>query len=363
MNELQTITKGLPELKAKVVTDTLSLFFDKAGEWQSKVSSLVITKPDQLGEMKMAREGRLYLKNMRVQADKTIKDVRTAIKNRMADDIAEDKLWLRAGQMIETTFKKLESDLEEKEKFGERYLAQVQEKQRAERLDLIRPFDLGIMNLDSFSFGTMSSEQFDTTLSLFKRNFELAQEEAERKQKEEQQKEAERLAEEERIRKENEELRIKAEAEEAKSRQAQEELRKVNEANAEKERIRKEKEAKAEAERIAKKKTEDARIAKENEAKVKAEREHKEKAEAELKAIKEANRIAAEKKEAEAKEKAAAAAKAALAPDKEKLKEWISKMSIPPLFVNDEKAVKAYTDISTKFRGFKNWATQEIDKI
>lgn len=330
MNELQTITKGLPEPKAKAITDTLSMFFDKAGEWQSKVESLVITKPDQIGEMKMAREGRLHLKTMRLQADKTIKEIRTTIKNRMADDLAEDKLWLKAGQMIEITFKKLESDLEHKEKFAERYLQELQEKQRVERLEIIKPYDNGTMDLDSFSFGTMTDEQFESTLSLFKRNFETAQEEAEKKRKEEEIREKQRIADEERIRKENEALKAKAEAERAKARAAEEEIKRIN---------------------------------RENEAKMQEERRKKEKAEAELKAEREANRIKNEREEKEARFMAEQQARMEQAPDKDKLLNWVNSMTIPPLSVKDEKAIKAYSDIASKFRGFKNWATQEINKL
>lgn len=319
MNELQTITKGLPEPKAKAITDTLSMFLDKAGEWQSKVESLVITKPDQIGEMKMAREGRLHLKTMRLQADKTIKEIRTTIKNRMADDLAEDKLWLKAGQMIEITFKKLESDLEHKEKFAERYLQELQEKQRVERLEIIKPYDNGTMDLDSFSFGTMTDEQFKSTLSLFKRNFETAQEEAEKKRKEEEIREKQRIADEERIRKENEALKAKAEAEKAKARAAED--------------------------------------------KMKEERRKKEKAEAELKAERDANRIKNEREEKEARFMAEQQARMEQAPDKDKLLNWVNSMTIPPLSVKDEKAIKAYSDIVSKFRGFKNWTTQEINKL
>src|SRR5574343_201735 len=111
---------GLVETKRNDIAKDLGMFFEKASEWNQTIASIVITDPGETGKMKMAKEGRLTLKNMRLDAKKVVDAKRQVVKSRMADDKLEDELLLKAGQMVEATFKNLELKLEEKEKFAER---------------------------------------------------------------------------------------------------------------------------------------------------------------------------------------------------------------------------------------------------
>lgn len=122
------------EQKQHQVATALGSFFAEAEKWQSKINEIVVTSPDQVEEMKLAREGRLVLKNMRLDAEKVIKAKREELKVAMSAYTLEDKLWLRAGQMMEETFKTLEGNLEEKEKFAERWEAAQKENLRLARL-------------------------------------------------------------------------------------------------------------------------------------------------------------------------------------------------------------------------------------
>lgn len=254
------------------------MFFDKTDEWDGIIKGLVITSIEDTGKMNMAREGRLTLKRYRLEAEKLVVAKRDAVKAAMADQVLEDKLWLKSWQMMEATFKNLETQLEEKEKFAERWEADMKEKLRAERLAQLEP--LGYID---FGTGFRLSEIDEPTFQALKSGLEKAKADKE---------EAERKAEEERIAREKEQERIRLENEQ----------------------LKKEREAREKEAARIKKETEDRerRIKAEQEAILKKEREAREKVEAQLKA----------KKEAEAREKqrqAAEAKKARLAPDKDKL--------------------------------------------
>ncbi len=312
---------GLDKTKSQVLLDNFSGYFELASDWEKKANMLVITSVEQKAEMKMASEGRKFLKDKRVAVEHT----RKALKENS----------LREGQTIDAIAKVLtnliipiEKDLEEKEKFAER-----QEAKRIEALNDVRTREIepyleyvpyGI------DFGKMTEEDYKKVLSGAKLQKEAA-DEAERKAEQERiAKEKAESEEREKIRKENERLKKEAEEKEkqlaeerakaeAEKRAAEEKAKKEREVLEEK--VRKEREAqekrleeeraKAAAERKA---IEDkARLEREeNERLLKIERDKQAKIEAER--IAEANRIAAERKAKDDAEK-----KAKSAPDKEKL--------------------------------------------
>lgn len=292
-------SSGLATAKQNEIGNALGSFFAKASEWNATIQSIVITSPDEVGKMKMAREGRLTLKNLRLEAKAIVTSKRDTVKARMADDVLEDKLWLKAGQMMEATFNNLETKLEEKEKFAERWEANRKAELKAKRDEELTiysefvPFGLNL--------GELSQEDYDKLFNGAKLQSEARIEaekkaEAERKAKElelEKEREAQRL----------ENQRLKAEAE--KREKEIEAERKANEEKQAKERAL----AKAEADKLQA----------EANAKLKAEQESKAKLEAEI----EANRKAeAEKKQQEQAELEAELSKG----DKEKMVDLIKKL-------------------------------------
>jgi len=322
--ELTTLVKssGLEETKQNEISESLGLFFAKAKEWDQTIASIVITRPDEIEKMKMAKEGRLIRRRMRLDAEEVVKGKRDVVKSRMANDKLEDTLWLKAGQMMEATFKNLETKLEEKEKFAERFEADRKAKLRTERIAEITPF-AEFIPIETVDFGSMSEEDYSKMLIFGKQQLQNKFDAIEKE------KEAARLKalEDERIRVENE--RLKKEAEE-----------KEKEIQAERVRVEKEKveaQAKADAERKAL----EEKAAKEKaeaDAKLKAEKERADKlaAEAKAKADAEEKRIADEKAKAIADQKAKELAdkKAKAAPDKVKLLAFakqIDELQLPEL--------------------------------
>lgn len=270
---------------------------------------------------KSARELRLKLVKVRTG----IADIH---KSEKAFFLASGKYVDALKNMLTTPIEQMEEKLMEIEKYEQKLEADRKSKLKADRLELLLPYDVDVQFV---SIEDMTDEQFNGFLNTNKTAFE-AKKEQERlaelariegeKKAEEERLERERL-EAERIeaqRIENE--RLKAEAEAREKELAAERKRLADE------QAKKDAEQKAELDRLAKEQSEKDRLAKiesDRLAKIAADEKAKsDKLEAELKAKKEAEdkALAQEKAriEAEEKEKEAAAKAALLAPDKDKVK-------------------------------------------
>lgn len=359
---------GLEVEKRNEIGETLGRFFAKASEWSEKINTIVVTDPTDTITMNMAREGRLGLRAMRLEAEKLVKEKRASVQQAMSAYTLEDKLWLKSGQMMELTFKHLEGQLENQEKFAERFEADRRAKLKADRLAILAP--LGYFDGNGLDF--MTDVAFDALIGGLKAKIQADKEEAERI-------EAERIAKEnaereERARIAAENARLKAEAE-AKEKELAIERARVEAERQRAEKERREAEEKANRERL------------EAEAKAKAERDAieaqaaKERAEAAAKLKAEQDRIAELERAAKAKEAAelaekarieaqrladekaakAAADKAAKAPKKEKLTTWIDGLALtaPAEFADD----LIVGGILQKFDALKVWAKSQIDAL
>jgi hypothetical protein len=237
--ELAVIVKdsGLEPAKAQVLLDNFSDYFQLAAEWEQKARVLVVTDERQVAEMKMAREGRLFLREKRIAIENTRKKLKE-------QSLRESKAIDGIANVLKALIIPIEEYLDIQEHFIEKKKAAEEEARRLEAEKLLRE-----------------------------------KEERER---------LEREAEERRILEENEKLRKEAEGREAaiaKERAKVERAKRAAEEKARKEREAIEAKAKAEreAERIAhekqladerKKAAADAeRVRKEAEAKAKKERE------------------------------------------------------------------------------------------
>jgi hypothetical protein len=295
------LDEGLTPDTAQSLRAAFEEYFTAADEWRQKALSIQITRPDQFREMKLARETRLALREIRINAEKT----RKALKE---DSLKKGKAIDGIYNMLAYAVEPLEKHLLEQEQFIQRIEEERKARLKAEREDALRPFtDVSLYQLGEMDEATFANLLETNQLAFAARQEAARKAEAERIERERieaeerAKRDAEAAAERERIRAENERLKAEREAAQAEARrlaeEAQAEARRIAENN------RKEREAieaKAKAEREA------------AEAKAKAERQAREKVEAELRA----------KQEAEARAKAeqeAAARAAAAAPDREKL--------------------------------------------
>lgn len=318
---------GMEKTKAQTVLDAFSGFFAEASKWEAQAKMLVITDASQIHEMKMAREGRLQLKEIRVAAEKTKKKLKENI-------IVEGRFIDSIYNLIEGVTKPIENDLLEKEKFVERKEQARKDALAAERVEKLLPYEI---DTSFYNLAEMPEAAFSQLLENTRIAYE-ARKEAERKAEDERIA-REKAEQEERARIAAENLRLKAEAEAREKAIAQE--RKARE---EAERIEREKreaeERKAAAIREAERKKQEAALAAERAATEKARRELREKQEAEEGARRaEAARIAAEQKAKEEAER-----KLAAASDNEKILAYVRQIGLIPVPVVSNIASRAIMD-------------------
>ena len=317
-NELMKIVEssGLEKTKAAFVLEKFQDYFKIADEWEKKAKVLSVTSPQQVAEMKMAREGRLFLRAKRIDIEKARKELKE-------QSLREGKAIDGIANVLKALIEPIEEYLDRQERFVE-----IQEDEMREQRKIGRIAEMQSIGLDVTFYDVKNmTEEAYATLVAGQRKAIQDKIEAEAKA------EAERIAKEKADREERERmaaenLRLQKEAEE------RERLMAIERAEADaKQKAVEEKARKERAEAEAKEK----KLKAEADAKLKKEREEKERLEAEIKAKK-------EKEDAEKKRIAEAEAIAKKAPDKQKLMalaDAVDALTLPTLSSAEAKKVMA----------------------
>jgi hypothetical protein len=341
--------------KQEEVKNVLQQIFTGTDDWEKQVDAIEVKDINDKMSIELAEVARKNSKTARLNAEKIFDAKREEVQNLKAEFDLEDKLWLKAKQVMQLKFKAIEEKAEWKANFVKRFEAEQKELRTQKRINEVSKY----AEINRIEFENMSEDIFDSFLSGLKANYE-AKIEAEKKA------EAERIEaarlESERIEKQRiENERLKAEAE--KREKEIEAERKANEQKLAEERAK----AKAEADRIeAENKAEQEKMnaflaeqKRKSELQLEEARKEKERLEKEIQAKKDAELKAEnERKEAELKAKAEAE-KNAKAPIKQRLNVWVDSFEINRTFVEHEKA----KEIIQKFEAFKKWAKTEIESI
>lgn len=232
-NQLSVIVKesGLEKTKAQILLDNFSNYFQIAGEWEKKAKAIVVSNANQITEMKMARVGRLFLREKRIAIEKTRKNLKEQA-------LREGKAIDGIANILKALIVPIEEYLEKQEKFVEIEIAREAKRRQIE--------------------AEQKAEQE-----------QIAKEEAEAKERK-------------RIRKENEQL--KREAEEREQKIVEERIRVEKEKEIQEEKVRKEREAAERAASEERKRHEQDLMAERAKAEEK-QRAHEEKAKKEKEAI------------------------------------------------------------------------------
>lgn len=204
----------LDDTKSQVVLDSFIKFFETAKDYEQKAKAIKVTDVTQIAEMKQAREVRLELKKIRVDAENTRKTLKE-------QSLREGKAIDGIANVIKALIVPIEGHLELQEKFAEileeKNKDEVTE-QRFKKLSVVA--DASLYNLRD-----MSEEAFSELLKSSTTAYE-AMLDAEKKA-EEARIEQQRLQEEEQveIRKDNERLKQEAEAREKSLEEEREKVR------------------------------------------------------------------------------------------------------------------------------------------
>jgi hypothetical protein len=354
----------LAEEKKDVVKSLLAPFFAKAEEWKSQVDSIEITDPSQTDKMALAKTGRLQLRRYRLDAEKLIKEQREIVKARMADDVLEDKLLLRSGQMVVAVFDNLETKLEHKEKFAERWESEQREIRRQERLAIIAEFDA----VEMPGLADFPQDAFDAYVTGLraKRDAEIKAEqdriEAERKVNLHNERKS-RLAKYEDFIPEFNSLNF-GEMNEAKFIEIGTQAKaKKDEHDAEQEKVRKENERlRLEAEEKERQNIAEAkRIQAEADAKLKAEQEKARKAQEDAENLRKAEQARIDAENARIKEEQEKQEALQAQSESVRLESWINSFELPqpPQGKYTKKTQATISVIQAKFEAFKKWAQTE----
>lgn len=345
---------GVEATTAQNLQDSFLPFFNQAKDWAEKASQIVVTDASQVQLIKDARQARLMLKEIRVNADKT----RKALKE---DSLRYGKAVQGVYNVIEYLIVPIEQHLEKQEKFVEIQEAERKAKLKLQREDELRPFSQYVpFGID---LANMADEDYQKVFSGAKLQFEAAIEAKERAEKE-------RIEREASIKLHNERKNAiipfwnyLTDAQKALdfSTVSESEFSMITESckTQKADFDRKQAEAKAENERLAAKLKAERE---EREAALKVEREKQAQLEKELQAKKDAEAKAQAEKERAERAERAAQRKAAKAPDKDKMKMAINSIALH-FDVKDEEAQATAKIIAERFEGFKTWAKQEIEKL
>jgi len=103
---------GLEKETANMIVARFVQFMEQITEWEAKAKTLVVTDVAQVEEMKQAREARLILKNIRVDADKVRKELKE-------DSLRYGRAVQGVYNAIESRITPIEDHLMNQEKFAE----------------------------------------------------------------------------------------------------------------------------------------------------------------------------------------------------------------------------------------------------
>jgi colicin import membrane protein len=326
-NELVKLTDQIPleKPKAQVVMEQFNQFFDQVSEYETRAKAIEITDISQTQEMKEARDIRLKLKDIRVNAEK--------VKKRLKENIiVEDRFICGCYNIIEGLIKPIENDLLEKEKFVERIEQERLEKIRVERFNQLAECEV---DGTFFDLVNMPEEAFKILLETSRLNYKNRIEAEKQAEAERIAREKAEIEEREKIKAENERLKKEAETRELEIKKEKERLEKENA-----ERLAKE-EAERKAIEAERKKFEAERLRIENEQKAKEESERKAKLEAEEKQR-----------------------QASLAPDKNKLLAFASNVDTIPLpELSSIEANKVLSNAKEQLIRVSNYIRENAQKI
>ena len=330
--EVAQVAASVSAEKRNEVQVVLNQVFQGVSKMREQLDAVSVADENDKTNMSIANAIRLGVRQQRLDAEKVFDAKRAEVQAQMAHFKTEDMLWLKAKQTMQILTKEIEEAARYKEETKIRYDAMVRAQKIADRTAMVHQYNPDIHQME---FSAMSDDAFDIFLAGIKNQAE-AKIEAQRKAEEER-----RMQEEEQRR--LDEIRI--------AQEAQERARLIAERKAAEERAEAEAAQRRDAEEELRKKQKEAMRL---EAELRAKKIAEEKAEAE--------RLA--KIEQERLEKLEQEKRAASAPDKAKLTDFIEKIrSIEMPVMSSPEGQLIIKDTQTLFSRLIGFLSDKIEKL
>lgn len=207
--ELAVIAKenNLPNNKVQELLSQFGDSFQLAKDAVNDAKDIEVTDESQTEKMAIARTARLKLKNIRIDVERTRKDLKE-------QSLREGKAVDGMANIIKALIIPIEEHLEKQERFAEVKAAERMAKRHTDRVEKLSRYvdDISLYTLDS-----MSNEAFDNLLSSSKKAFEDQKTAELKAEKDRKAKEEADWKKQERIREENARLKKDAERREIKA--------------------------------------------------------------------------------------------------------------------------------------------------
>jgi colicin import membrane protein len=187
MTNLTTLPPEVSELAVKVsaskqeeVQNVLQQIFAGTDTWEKQVDEIVVKDIYDKMSIDLAEVARKNSKDARVSAEKIFDAKRSEVQNFKAEYDLEDKLWLKAKQVMQIKFKAIEEKAKWKADFVKRFEAERKELRTQKRINEVSKFT----EINRIEFEAMSDESFTSFLGGLKATHE-AKIETERKAEDE----------------------------------------------------------------------------------------------------------------------------------------------------------------------------------
>lgn len=213
--ELSALTVGMTDKKRYELKNVINQVLEGSAAIKQAVQLIEVKSINDITSINEAEAARKKVKSMRLNAEKLFDSKRGLVQKLKAEYDTEDKLWLKAKQIMQLEFKEVEEIAEWKANTVKRHIQEQHEIKTHERsLQVVK-----YAAINRIEYENLSDDNFDMFIKSLKLAFEEKQEleriELEKRNEQIKNEEKER----ERIKQENEKLR-----------QEQEKIKKENEA-------------------------------------------------------------------------------------------------------------------------------------
>ncbi len=147
--EVESLALKVNETKKAEVGFILNQIFTGTEDWWRQIESIVVKDVNDKLSMDMADTARKNVKNARLNAVKIFDAKRDEVKKAKEDFDLEDKLWLKAKQIMEITFKAIEDKAEWKANFAKRAEKLAKAPIKNQLLKWVESFDLSKTSIEN----------------------------------------------------------------------------------------------------------------------------------------------------------------------------------------------------------------------